>query len=86
MKFEIKAVTDSANLLESLKSFKQVDDKMTRIDIAAIKQLVRKNQVEAFHVPGSLMLANCLTKKGAATRDLLSALSAGKIPAHLKFW
>ena len=75
MKLKVLAVTDSANLHESLRSTKQVDDRRLRIDIAAIKQTVMNKDIQAYHVPGDMMLANCLTKKGASTHDLLEVLA-----------
>ena len=68
-----------------MNSTKQVDDKRLRIDIAAIKQTLLMNLVAAYHVPGSKMLADCLTKRGASPATLLEALSTGGIPRGFFF-
>ena len=65
---EIKLIsyTDSADLVESINNYREVDDKQLRIDIAKIKQSIQNNGIDAYHVPGNKMIANCLTKKGAS--------------------
>ena len=85
-KLQILAVTDSKNLLDSLSYTRQVDDRRLRIDIAAIKQTIQEKNIRAYHVPGDMMLADCLTKKGVSTRNILDVVSQGKVPGHLKFW
>ena len=82
----IISITDSANLLESLKSSKEVDDKRLRLDIASIKQDVKKGDAQVYHVRGDMMLADCLTKKGASAEELMNILREGRIPSKLRFW
>ena len=42
----IEAFTDNLSLREAMYSTKQVDDKQTRIDIAALQQMLQENKVK----------------------------------------
>ena len=75
----IKAYTDSKSLIEAINSTKLVDDKRLRIDLGAIKQSIQKNEVDVRWCPGSKQLANCLTKKGAQSNDLLRVIQTGRL-------
>ena len=77
--FPIIAFTDSKSLTEAVKSTKMVDDKRLRIDIAAIKQSPKDEDVELRWCPGAMQLANCLTKRGAQSNLLLEVLQTGKL-------
>ena len=49
-------------------------------DISAIKQSMDRNEVHSIKwYPGAVQLANCLTKRGAQSRDLLVVLQSGKL-------
>jgi len=76
---KVKAYTDSRSLIEAINSTKLVDDKRLRIDIGAIKESIRKNEVDVRWCPGSQQLANCLTKKGAQSSDLLRVIRSGRL-------
>ena len=54
----IEAFTDNLSLREALYSTKQVDDKQTRIDIAALQQMLQENKVKQI---------NCLMRTGKIT-------------------
>ena len=76
---KIEAYTDSKSLIEALNSTKLVDDKRLRIDIGAIKESIRRNEVNVRWCPGSEQLANCLTKKGAQSSNLLHVIRTGHL-------
>ena len=71
----IEVWTDSKNSYKGINSTTQVEDRRLRIDIAAIKEKVKKELVTVKWCPGSEMLANCLTKCGASSDGLLNVIS-----------
>ena len=76
----ITAIVDNKSLVESVNSTKLVDDKRLRIDLATVKELLKRGELA--HIkwcPGEFQIANCMTKKGASSRDLLRLLNTGKI-------
>ena len=76
----IEAFTDNLSLREAMYSTKQVDDKQTRIDIAALQQMLQENKVKQINwCPTEKNLANSLTKKGASTKSILEALTSGRL-------
>ena len=76
----IEAYTDNLSLREAVYSTKQVDDKQTRIDIAALQQMLQENKVKQINWCSSdKQLANALTKKGASAKTLLEAMCSGRL-------
>ena len=76
----IVAVVDNKSVVESVYSTKLVDDKRLRIDLGAIKESLRLGDVKSIQwCPGNLQLANCMTKKGASSKDLMQVLQSGRL-------
>ena len=79
-KNEIIGYTDNLGLREALYSTKLVDDKQTRIDIAALQQMLHTGKVQQIiWCSTKQQLANALTKRGASTEFLLNVLQTGRI-------
>ena len=79
----IRAHVDIHSVVNALYSAKAVDDKLLHIDIGAIKQLMQRNEVTSVQwIPGKKMLANVLTKIGAASFYLLELLQSGNLNLH----
>ena len=77
----IYCIIDSRGTRDAVYSTKQVEDKMTRLFIAAVKQHLECGRIQkVIHVPGSEMLADSLTKRGASTKLLLDVLQEGILP------
>jgi hypothetical protein len=77
----IYCIIDSRGTRDAVYSTKLVDDRMTRLYIASIKEHLESRRIEkVIHVPGSLMLADCLTKRGAPNKLLLDVLRDGVLP------
>ena len=75
---------DCKALIEALHSTSPVEEKLLRLTIAAIKQLVAEFNLFFSWVPGCLQLADGMTKRGASGADLLMALQSGCLdPAYL---
>ena len=76
----ITAYVDNKSVVEALLSTKLVDDKRLRLDISAIKQVIDRGEVQLVKwCAGESQLANCMTKKGASTYQLLSVLQSGEL-------
>ena len=76
----IIAYVDNKSVVESVHSTKLVEDKRLRIDIAAIvESLESKEVIDIKWCSGDKQLANCMTKLGASSYDLLDVLHSGKM-------
>ena len=76
----IDAIIDSQSLHDAVNSTKLVDDKRLRIDLGAIKQSIELREVNLRWLPGLFQLANCLTKKGAPSNELLHVIHTRCLP------
>ena len=72
----IICLTDNKSLVDSIKSSKNVDDKRLRIDIAILNEMITIGDIsDIIWVSSQNQLADCLTKRGASTQKLRSAIS-----------
>ena len=72
----IKCYVDNKSLVDALQSCKNVEDRRLRIDIAVLRDMLERREVEEVSwVNTSMQLADCLTKKGASSRHLRTAVS-----------
>ncbi len=78
----IETWIDSANAHKAIHSTTKVDDHRLRIDIACIKESVIDEDLTVNHCPGKEMIADCLTKRGANSQDLLKIITTGSIHKH----
>lgn len=76
---KIVLMTDSKSLKDNLESTRVIDDPRQRVDVARLKQMVRKGEIRVQWVPGRLQLADSLTKRGASPDCLLEVLSDGSL-------
>jgi len=75
-----EAYIGNKSVMEALHSTSMVDDKRLRIDIAALKDAMKKGELRAVRwCPGDKQLADCMTKRGASESKLLSVLNTGSI-------
>ena len=82
----IYCIIDSRGTRDAVYSTKLVEDKLTRIFIAAIKENLESTTIEkVIHVPGGWMVADCLTKRGAPNKLLLDVLRDGVLPEQPSF-
>ena len=71
----IVAKTDSKGLHSALLSTKAVNDKRLRVDIAYLKQLIERHELEkVMWICSNEQLADCLTKKTASCKSLLNCI------------
>ena len=80
----IIAYVDNKSVVEAVHSTKLVDDKRLRIDIAAIIESLESGEIRDIKwCPGEKQLANCMTKIGASSYELLRVLQTGKMISDL---
>ena len=72
-------VTDNKSLFEAAHSTTAVEEKRLRVEIAAIRESIRKGEVEVKWMPKAKQMADCLTKQGSDTRKLLEVLEDAHI-------
>ena len=70
----IRCFVDNKSVVDALVSGKEVEGRLSRIDMAAIEEMVEKQQISVSWVGTSGQLADCLTKRGASTEKLREAL------------
>ena len=76
----IDAIIDNISVVEAIHSTKVVNDRRLNIDISAIKQPLQSTEIHSIRwCPGSLQLANSLTKRGAQSHILLDILQFGRL-------
>ena len=77
----LKEINDDKfkSLFENIHSTTAVAEKRLRVEIAAIRESVRKNEVKVEWVPHVDQLADCLTKQGADPRNLLEVVQKGHL-------
>ena len=80
---EIKCITDSKSLDEMLKSTNTISDLRLRVDVARFREMSKLNEISVKWTMGNKQLADSLTKKGASSDKLLSALENAEIPEDM---
>ena len=75
---KIVAFVDNRDVVDGVYSTKLVDDRRLRIDISSLKEFIVNEEISSIRwCPGSLQLANGMTKKGAKVDQLLNILQTG---------
>eukprot|EP00794_Sanderia_malayensis_P021305 gene21305-23382_t len=75
----VELMTDSKSLKDNLESTKVVEDPRQRVDVARLKQMVKRGEIQVKWVSSAMQLADSLTKRGASTDQLLRVLVGGMI-------
>ena len=70
--------TDSKNLRKSIKTTTLVVDPRLRLDLATLEQSMGSDVKEFILWQGRHVIADCLTKKGASSEQLLRILQTGQ--------
>ena len=71
----INCFVDNKSLVDALSSSKQVEDRRLRIDIAVLDDMLGKKEINCVKwVDTCNQLADCLTKRGASTERLRTAI------------
>ena len=74
----IDCFIDNKSLFDNIYSTKLVQEKRLRIDIASVKQMLDKREIDNIQwVDSAHQLSDCFTKKGASCIKLINVLSSG---------
>ena len=77
----IDCYVDNKGVVDAVHSTRAVDDKLTRLSIAIVREHLCKKEISnVYHIRGVNMIADSLTKYGASTNLLLDVLRTGRIP------
>ena len=75
-KIKIYCFVDNRSLVDALYSCKNVEDRRLRIDVAVLQDMLERHEItKVSWVETSQQLADCLTKRGASTERLRTAIS-----------
>ena len=67
---------DNRNLVDSVHSTTSIEDRRLMIDVCVLRDMVSHGEINNFSwIPSDLQIANCLTKQGAPTNNLLRVLN-----------
>ena len=67
---------DNRNLVDSVHSTTSIEDRRLLIDVCVLRDMVSNGEINNFSwIPTDLQIANCLTKQGASTNNLLKVLN-----------
>jgi len=73
--FVVKCFVDNRSLVDAVYSTKSIEDKHLRINMAVLRDMLSKHDIHSVTwVRSSQQLANALTKRGACSKSLLSAI------------
>ena len=77
---KLDCFTDNKSLSQSVYSTTLMRDKRLQVDIAAIREMISKMEINSVKwVSSDAQLADCLTKEGADSEKLVQAVCAGNI-------
>jgi len=74
----IECITDSRSLFESAGTTTAVSDRRLRVEINAIREMIKNNEIVINWVKGEKQLSNVLTKAGASPFSLMDIIQSGK--------
>ena len=72
---------DSQSLIDHMATSHVIQDKRLRIDVARLREMVEKEEIQCNWVRKEEQLANPLTKAGASSRSLVDVLHSGRLVA-----
>ena len=74
VKVPIKVYTDNQSLHATLHTSHILQDKSVRVNIASLRQQVNTKEIEVKWINSKRQIADCLTKQGAPSVNLLCSL------------
>ena len=72
-------MTDNLSLYQAAHSTNQLEDDRLKIDMAIIREMVQRQEIQLQWAPGSEQVSDVLTKKGASWEKLCDVLKRGEI-------
>ena len=71
------ALTDNKSPYKVLNSLAAMSNLLFQVEIALIRQMIKREQINLKWVERNKQLGNCLTKKGASLARLINILKSG---------
>ncbi len=71
--------TDNMSVTEAVHSTKAMEEKRLRVDIAALRESVKRKEITVNWVDTKSQLADVFTKQGVNTQTLIDTLKCGQI-------
>ena len=73
----IECIVDSKSLYENIHSIKPALEQRQRVDIVAIREMIRQQQLVFTWKVNHHQLTDCLTKRGASSKLLMECVTRG---------
>ena len=74
-RMKIDCFVDNKSLVDNLETYHNVEDKRLRIDMAILREMIDRKEIETVNwIDSESQLADCLTKKGASTETLIKSV------------
>ena len=73
----IESRTDNKSLFQAAHTLKTLKDRRLNVEIAIVRQMLEREEIELVWIKAKEQLADALTKKGASSLTLLKALQEG---------
>ena len=78
--FDIECRSDSQSLCNAVRTSTAIADKRLRVDIAILREMLLNGELrKVVWVPTTEQLADCMTKKGRSSSNLLQVFSSNKL-------
>ena len=75
----IEALTNNPSLYETLHTTKTILDKCLQVEIAALREMCEKNELEISWIEKQHRLSDVLTKRGASPKSLIETIQKYKL-------
>ena len=75
----IECRTDNKSLFQAAYTLKTLKDSRLNVEMAIVRQMLEREEIELFWIKAKEQLADVLTKKGASSLTLLKVLQEGLI-------
>ena len=74
----IHCMTDNKSLFDASQTTNLISDKRLQVEIASIRQMIERNEIQIKWITSSEQIADCLTKNGASSDRLCRVLNHAK--------
>ena len=75
----IEAFTNNRSLYETLHKTKPIINKRLQVEIAALREMCEKNELQFSWIEKQHQLSDILTKRGASPKSLIETIQKGKL-------
>ena len=80
----LTGLTDNVSLKDTLYTTNIVDDRRLRVDIARLREMIELKELNVDWIPKENQLADCATKNGACSANLLEVLQTSSVEHFFK--